>query len=108
MDDIIDFIFEAIEAAWDFMTKVFIKIVNFMKNIYSWFKNPNRIEELKQNKDLTAVAIKRKLDNGDYQVVNCLFDEENSEITEGEVITTEELDDETKNHFGDKNMIVLK
>ncbi len=107
-ENIIDIIWDAIEAAWDFLKKTWVKIVNFAKNIVSWFRDTERLRKLKEDKNKMAIVIKKQLDEHNYQVVNCLFDEKNSEIIEGEVIESEGLDSETREQFTKSNMLVLK
>jgi len=112
--DLFGTIWETLKKIWDKIKKIFVKILNFFNHIVSWFKNASRVKKLKEERDVVAVAIKEKLDNGDYNVVNCLFDKEKDEIvvdngeTQAEVITTESLDNETLKNFGDKDMIVLQ
>lgn len=109
--DIIDGIVDRARAIWDYIKKIAIKVLKFFNNIVSFFKDRNRLEKLKDNKDLLAVAIKENLENGNCNVVNCLFDKETNEIVDYEEnaqgITAESLDSETKRHFGNKDMIVL-
>ena len=58
-DTAIDIIWNAIEAAWDFLKKIWIKIVNFTKNIISWFKDATRIMEIMRLS--TAFLMKKNL-----------------------------------------------
>lgn len=97
---------------WEFIKKIIVKIVSFLKNILSFFKNPNRLRKLQEDQNRIAVAIKEKLDNGDYQVVNCLYDKQDCKLVtpedDAEVITSEDLDVDTRKTFGTKDMIVLQ
>lgn len=106
-----DLIWEAIKAVWNFIKKIILKILNFIAHIVNWFRDPNRIKILQQNKDVIAVVIKQKLESGDYNVVNCLFNKNTSEILNPEedaiCYTSEELDYETKRHFQNKDMLIL-
>lgn len=91
--------------------KIFLKIVNFVTNIVSFFKDPQRLKKLQEDKNRIAISIKENLDNGKFNVVNCLYDKTTEEIVDMETdalgINAESLDEETKQHFGDKDMIVL-
>lgn len=102
---------ELLRKIWDCIKRIILKIVNFAKNIVSFFKDPERLKKLKQNKNLYATAIKDYLENGNYNLVNCLYDKETEDIVDMEIdalgIEAEELDEETKQHFGDKDMIIL-
>ena len=56
--------------------------------------------------------MKEKLDNGNFNVINCLFDGNAKEILDYEnhalIIETESLDAQTISSFGSKDMIVLE
>ena len=110
--DMIEWIKEKLAAVWEWIKKIVLKIVNFFKNIAGFFKDPNRLKKLKEDQDKIAVAIKENLANGNYQVVNCLYDKETSELVtpeqDAEVITAEQLDAQTISVFGDKEMVVLQ
>lgn len=105
-----DFI-ELLRKAWEFVKKIILKIVDFAKNIVSFFKDPQRLKKLQEDKNRIAISIKENLDNGQFNVVNCLYDKTTEEIVDMETdalgIEAESLDEETKQHFGDKDMIVL-
>ena len=102
---------ELLRKAWEFIKKIFLKIVNFVTNIVSFFKDPQRLKKLQEDKNRIAISIKENLDNGKFNVVNCLYDKTTEEIIDMETdalgINAESLDEETKQHFGDKEMIVL-
>ncbi len=102
---------ELLRKAWEFIKKIFLKIVNFVTNIVSFFKDPQRLKKLQEDKNRIAISIKENLDNGKFNVVNCLYDKTTEEIVDMETdalgIDAESLDEETKQHFGDKDMIVL-
>lgn len=112
----LDWIWELIADAWNWVKRKFVEIINFVNNIVSWFKDPRRIEKLRREKNIVAVAIKRNLDSGNYNVINCLFDknegkvvgEHNEENHYAEGIESMALDSDMNEKFGDKDMIVLK
>lgn len=103
---------ELLAAVWQFIKKIVLKLLNFIANIYSFFKDSSRLRKLQEDKDRIAVSIKENLENGNYQVVNCLFDQATDQLvtpeTDAEVITAEELDSETEEKFAGKDMIILK
>lgn len=87
------------------------KILNFAKNIKAFFLERSRKELLRKRKDLLAVSIKERLGNGNYGVVNCLYDTDKEDIfdmEEAQDVEAEQLDDVTNRNFGDKEMIVLQ
>ena len=105
-----DFI-ELLRKIWDGIKKIILKIVDFAKNIVSFFKDPQRLKKLQEDKNRIAISIKENLENGQYNLVNCLYDKTTEEIVDMETdalgIEAGSLDEETKQHFGDKDMIVL-
>ena len=100
-----------LKELWEFIKKITLKIFNFIKNIVNWFKEPSRLDKLK-DENVIAVAIKEKLVSGDYQVVNCLFNKESEKLVDVKedavVYTAENLDAEARKQFGDKDMLVIQ
>ena len=108
---VVDFFIELARKIWDIIDHIIETILNFVKNIVGFFKNPSKLKKLKENKDLMAISIKEKLDNGNYKVVNCLFNEATNEVEdyeEAEGIEAKDIDSETEQAFGDKMMIVFE
>jgi hypothetical protein len=103
-----EIIMSLLASAWNYIKKIVLQIINFIKNIISWFKNRDRLEQIKKNDNLLAVSIKEKMNDGNYNVVNCLFDEDEDKIVEAEVMQSGSLDLETRSKFGNKEMILLK
>lgn len=106
-----DFFVELLEKIWNTIKKIFLKIVNFAKNIVNYFKNPARLKKLQEDSSNIAVSIKENLDNGDYKIVNCLFNKDTNQvidISDAEGISAEDIDAATKDAFGDKSMVVLQ
>lgn len=116
IDGVIDNVQELFSAVWSFVERISEKIVNFVKNIVSWFKDPSRYKKLQENKKLIATSIKQNLENGQFNVINCLYDTEKEDIVGEYDVSNQDtigfedsdLDSETKKHFGDKDMIILK
>lgn len=102
----------ALKSVWNYIKKIFVKAVGFLSNIVSFFKDPSRLKRVQENKNLVAVSIKENLENGNYNVVNCLFDKSENEIVDYQrdalIIEAQDLDQETKNQFKNKDMIVLQ
>lgn len=112
VDDVVDAIFNAIDALGDAIVRFFLTIVRFVKNIVGFFKSKGRLAKLQRNRNLLAVSVKRNLADGNYNVVNCLFNKKTGELSnpeeDSEVIESEDLDAQTEAQFGDKDMIVLQ
>ena len=92
---------------WAEIKKIFVKIINFFNNILGWFKDLSRLKILKEKNNKVAVSIKENMTNGDYNVINCLFDEETNKIDDAEVIQSKNIDQKTKDSFGNQDMIIL-
>jgi len=107
IDSAIEWIKKGVDRLGVAVKRLIRKIVNFFKNIVSWFKDEKRLKIIKEDKNTIAVAIKEKLANGDYETYQCLFDDEKDEVLEAQVITCESIDAETKARFNDKDMLVL-
>ena len=108
---VVDFFIELARRIWAFIKHTVATILNFVKNIVGFFKNPSKLKKLKENKDLMASSIKDNLDNGNYKVVNCLFNEATNKVEDYEEslgIEADDIDSETEQAFGDKAMIVLE
>jgi hypothetical protein len=107
-----DSIVNVVMAIWDYIKHIFQKVLRFTANIVSFFKDPNRLRKLQEDRNKIAVTVKNNLDNGNYNTVNCIFDKTTNEVIDMEEcaigIESEELDEETQNHFGNKPMIVLE
>lgn len=110
-----DIIVGVLKYVWDKVKKFIVKIINFAKHIVAFFQDPERLQKLQQDKNKVAVAIKQKLDTGDYNVVNCLFDKSTNTIDEidetevnAESLESKKMDKATRTNFGDKDMIVLR
>ena len=103
---------ELLAKVWSFIKKIVLRIVNFVVNIVGFFKDPSRLKKLQENKEVIATILKTKLENGDYQVVNCLFNKEEGALVNPEedavVMTAPQIDPTTSGAFGDKEMIVLQ
>jgi hypothetical protein len=55
----LEFIKNALVGIWEFIKKLWVRVVNWFKNIYSWFKNPFRVRKLQEDRNKLAVSIKR-------------------------------------------------
>ena len=108
----LELIKELLAAVWELIKKITVRVISFIQHIVGFFRNPSRLRKLEENQNRIAVAIKEKLESGDYQVVNCLYDKDESELVDAEedaeVITSAELDAETKRHFTETEMLVLQ
>lgn len=109
---LIDDAIELLHRLWNGIKKIFVKILSFAKNIVAFFKNPRRAKQLKEDSDKIAVAIKENLDNGDYKIVNCLFNKATNEVVDiqedAQGISAENIDNETEEAFGNKAMVILQ
>lgn len=108
--------FELIRRAWKWVKKIFESLLNFGRNIVSWFQDPSRARALEEDHDRLAIVVKDRLDNGNYNTVKCLFNRRTNKIegvhnesnNNAEGIESNDLDSETKKHFGNKEMLVLE
>lgn len=82
-----------------------------MELVKEYFQRPKTRQQLKDNKDFLAVAIREKEREGKIVVTLTLYDTQKEEIATGvEPVTYcgERLDQGLEEAFGDKEMIVLQ
>lgn len=58
------------KSVWSWVKKIFVQVLNFAKNIVEYFRNPARLKELQNNKDLVAIAIRQKQGENIQVVLN--------------------------------------
>ena len=49
---------ELLRSIWNKIKKFFVKVLNFVNNIINFFRNPQRLNKLKEDRDLIAISIK--------------------------------------------------
>lgn len=103
---------ELLHKIWTAIKKFFVRCLDFAKHIVSFFKKPSRLNKLKEDKSTIAVAIKENLDNGNYNVCNCLFDTDTNEVVDmqedAQGFVAEDIDNTTEMQFGNKDMVILQ
>ncbi|MWV61531.1 hypothetical protein DCO58_09065 [Helicobacter saguini] len=82
-----------------------------MKEVIEYFKEPKALQELEQNKDYIAVAIKSQTNDNKTKILLTIFDKGKNDIIDtpaakGFIVNS--LDSELLGHFGDKDMIILQ
>lgn len=112
LDELIGTVKGLVQKIWEFIKKIIVGILKFFGHIVSFFKDPQRLKKIKEDENIIAVTVKDNLDNGNYNIVNCLFDKDTETIVDYEEnslgITADELDEETQNNFAGKDMIILQ
>lgn len=107
---------------WEKLKKIWVAIVSFVTHIADWFKKKyQEVIQKRPNVGPIVLMIQEGLESGNYSlydmglkgenaIVKTFYDADTQEILEEytEVIESDELDDDTINAFGDKNMLVLK
>ncbi|UVD79270.1 hypothetical protein NWE55_14220 [Myroides albus] len=109
---------KVLKQVWQFIKKVFVKVVNFIKNVFTFFNERlARVLRKKPNAVAVSIKIKEKLESNDFNpismsdyIVNTFYDVETDQIIEEEteIISFESLDEQTKNAFGNRDMIIIK
>lgn len=110
--DLVIVLWDLISEVWSFIKHIYRKVVRFFTDIYGYFKDRARLKKLEEDKENLAIAIKQKLDTGDYNVVNCIFNKKTGQLTDyentAEHISAEALDSDTQTQFGNKDMLLLR
>lgn len=110
---------ELLIRVWKFLKKIYEKVVSFIQNIVVFFKSKyDRIIRKYPNATAVSLKIKAILESGDhstiklndYQIINAFYDKDSGEILldESQVISYESLDEQTKESFADKELIVIE
>lgn len=105
--ELLRLIWNWVKRFWDKIKKIVVQIINFFKNIVDWFKNPFRLNKLKENENMIAASIKQKLENGDFAIVNALYDKYSDQVVDAQIVQSKDLDHKTKEAFRNKDMIIL-
>lgn len=82
-----------------------------MAHVIKYFKSPDKLSELRENKNFIAVALKENQTDGSVKVACCMFDKSISEVVDIEKAYcwyAKNLDKDLQDAFGDKPMIVLQ
>lgn len=78
-----------------------------LEDIICYFKSENRLNLLKTNSDLLPIVFKEQ-EEEDYSVLSCIFNKQNGDIKNAYLWHADQLEDDLKKAFGDKNMIILQ
>ena len=79
-----------------------------LQEIMDWFSQHFNV--LQKNKDNLAFSIRDKLDNGNYQIVQGIFNDRTGDVIEERNIETEEIDrelEQTHNEYEDEYGVVV-
>lgn len=110
--DLVNVLWDLISEVWSFIKHIYRKVVSFFTDIYGYFKEKSRLKKLQEDKENLAISIKQKLDSGDYNVVNCIFNKKTGQLTDyenaAEHISAEALDSDAQSKFGNKDMLLLR
>lgn len=82
-------------------------------DVVAFFKQGDFPARFRANRDLLAVAIRKPLDGGAWEVSLCAFDQRTekvapAEFPEGRRYRAQKFDDALAQAFGDKNMLVVQ
>lgn len=102
-----EFIMMALRYVINNIDKI-IQIIRFIIEVLDWLFSEERLKKAQKNQDILLVSLKERLNNGNYNVVNCLFNQASNTIVESTVIKSKDIDNETKERFRNKDMIVFE
>lgn len=96
-------LFFLVAAAAATLAVVVLAILHYDK-VIAWFTSRNAIKEA--DKDNLAVTIKTKLDNGNYKVVQGIFNTRSEKFVDGQVIHAQKIDQRLDDLHGDEELVV--
>ena len=79
-----------------------------LQEIMDWFSQ--HFDVLHRNKDNLAFTIRDKLKNGNYQVVQGIFNDRTGDVIEERTIEAEKIDEDLRqihNEYEDENCVVI-
>lgn len=82
-----------------------------MDKIVDYFKKPRRIKLLHEDSENLAIAVKEEFDGGLLRVSCCVFNKSSNTVTNIDdiaIFQAQRLEDDLKEVFGEKQMIVLQ
>ena len=94
------------------LAAIVVEVFSFTLDLIEEFFTSD--SNLLEDPDKLAISVKQRLNNGDYNVVNCFYDKAKETVVEVEkkpkmqLIEAKKLDKESEEYFGDKDMIVLQ
>ena len=91
---------------------IFKALLSFKINILSFFKSPERYKRIKENRNYLPFVLREKMKNGDYNVIEGVFDEKTDDVVdiqkEAQGFECERLDSELTDYFGNKDLVILR
>lgn len=107
------------KKAWNWLKKVFVKILDFLKNLLAFFKSKyNSVLKKRPNAVGVSYKIKEKFESGDFNeisldsgcIINTFYDQETGVIIEEdtEIVIYDDLDSQTASQFRNQDMLVIK
>lgn len=82
-----------------------------MPNVIKFFKQPDILAKLRENKNFIAVVMKQNEMDGSIKVICCVFDKVKSDVVDVEhakCFHARMLDADLLEAFGDKPMVILQ
>ena len=102
-------ILEFLRKVWNAVKKFFVRLFDYVNHILGFFTAPER-KDLFRDPDNLAVVVRRKLDGGKYQMIDCGFSKSRCtvvDVQDVQVITADKLDAKTTELFGEMDMLVV-
>jgi len=78
----------------------------YWSDIVEWFQNRSALKEA--DRDHIAVTLKDQLASGEYRVVQGIFNTRTETVVDGQVLQSNELDEQTEAAHRDSNLVVYK
>ena len=87
------------------LTVVILAII-YYDEIIRWFQSRNDIKEA--DKDNIAFTIKKRLETGDYKVVQGIFNKRTEDLVDGHAMQSETLDEELEQVHSGHELVIYQ
>jgi hypothetical protein len=85
---------------------VVVLAIIYYDDIVKWFRARNDIKVA--DKDNIAFTIKQRLENGDYKVVQGIFNKRTDDLVEGHAMQSEKLDEELERQHESNELVIYE
>lgn len=81
-----------------------------MDMVKEFFKNPQILQQLKENEDYLAVAIKQEGKNNKFAIILCIYDSKKEVVVPQarKALVSDKMDKILEDAFGNKSMLILQ
>ncbi len=112
INDSVEELKNLIKSVLDFIKKIFVKIIEFFRNIVNFVKKLHQKYKYRKGIKMVSVKINDLIKEEEYNIYTGVFNTETGELEnyeeDSEIISGENIDEETKKAFGSKELVIFE